>query len=136
MGLHHLVPVHTCTVQITRNLYASYLHSRAINTRQSSTRDLEFEFSHSRSRVTFEFECSSIRVALEPVNTTRITEGLRVHNVGRASIRRLYKHSYRSSSYQFLVLSRGLYAARARVVLTHGRLPGPPVFLQRDPCTL
>ena len=50
------------TVQITRNLYASYLHSRVINTRQSSTRDLEFEFSHSRSRVTFEFECSSIRV--------------------------------------------------------------------------
>ena len=53
---------HIHTVQITRNLYASDLHSRVINTRQSSTRDLEFEFSHSRSRVTFEFECSSIRV--------------------------------------------------------------------------
>ena len=50
------------TVQITRNLYASFLHLRVINTRQSSTRVLEFEFSHSRSRVTFEFECSSIRV--------------------------------------------------------------------------
>ena len=87
------------TVQITQNLYASILHSRVINTRQSSTRVLEFECSYSRSRVTFEFECSS-------------------SNVGRSSIRRLYKHSYRASSYS----CHGLYAARAHVVLTNGRL--------------
>ena len=38
---------HTCTVQITRNLYASFLHSRVVNTQQSTTRVLEFVFSHS-----------------------------------------------------------------------------------------